>query len=144
MADFIHDTTYEIRKSVSEPDLDGKPGWHRLKDKAGTHYNLPSCDKKYWKDFPPVEMTVQEKADKDAADAAASFNARTYDQITTDIFNSFDGADLVKVSDSLDTAFDVSIRKRNWAFARSRMAKALQTNKITQAQYDIINSKIPE
>ena len=94
---------------------------------------------KYKKNGSNIEARPQSEIDAEIS------QLRSADNIETEIFASFtDPDDLDQVSTALEAAFLIGSRRRNWGYVRSRVAKALQTNKITQAQYDIIDAILPD
>jgi hypothetical protein len=77
MADVIHRTTLEFRRSVNEPNFP-EPAWKWNPDMSA----VTGVDRRYWKAPPswdgvagPLEMTQPEKDAVDAAEAAALVTA---------------------------------------------------------------------
>ena len=150
MADFINVETFEIIRGHT-PDLMKNPKLapYKYRDEAGKIVEgspMPACDRKYWKwdGKRVVEMTSGEKSTKDAVIASAVKASKSYEKIMDEILGSFTGADLEKVLDNLSPAFDAGVRLRKFAICRSRLAKALQGNKITQAMHDVMCDILPE
>jgi len=150
MADFINIETFQIVRGHT-PDLlkDPKMYPYKYRDEDGKLVEgpaMPACDRKYWKwnGLKVVEMKAAEKAAKDAELAAAARASKPYEKIMDEILGSFTGADLDKVLDNLSPAFDAGIRLRKFDVCRSRLARALQGNKITQTMHDVIKNILPE
>lgn len=136
MADFIHETTYEIRKSVSEPELDNKPGWHRLRDKQGVHYTLPKIPSIYWKGFPPVEMTASEKLAKDASIKPV----KRKEQVMHEIYLAIPGEEFLAFLDACDKhpSFVFALEMGAINVARGILEKAKFRSSISESHYNKI------
>lgn len=140
MADVIHRTTLEFRRSVSTPDFP-EPTWKHNPNMSG----VDGVEQKYWKapptwvgDVGPLEMTAPEKAVVDAAELAASkVGARSDSVANVDVVGDAVGVELRAI-------IEVFNKRDNYLVNRiAELQQALDAVKASSGAAQNIRDAIP-
>ena len=137
MSDFIHRTTKQIILSGNDPEY-RSIDWIRLNEKV-----LPQCDKMFWKIVGDEIKEMNQTEKYSVIESRKRY--KTSDAIMNEIFNNpIVGG--IKSTDLLDDfpSFNVAISKNNIQAGLLILDKALQREKITLEDYNILKSIVTE
>lgn len=106
---------------------------------------VTNIDKKYWK-VSGVEVVEMTQAEKDAVDVVATpYKSRV--ELLGEILSSVSSIEQQdRLIDALDNypSFAIALDNDNYALARSRAQKAMDTNKLIQEDLNLIYGILPE